>query len=55
MGAGRREPGRRSNEIQKEVELTRAFYLATTEVTNLEYKAFDSGHDSGMLGRALQR
>ena len=53
MGAGRREPGRRSNEIQKEVELTRAFYLATTEVTNLEYKAFDSGHDSGMLGRAL--
>ena len=53
MGAGRREPGRRSNEIQREVELTRAFYLATTEVTNLEYKAFDSGHDSGMLGRAL--
>jgi formylglycine-generating enzyme required for sulfatase activity len=53
MGAGRREPGRRSNEIQKQVELTRAFYLATTELTNLQYKAFDSGHDSGMLGRAL--
>lgn len=53
MGAGRREPGRRSNEIQKEVELTRAFYLATTELTNLQYKVFDSGHDSGVLGRAL--
>ncbi len=53
MGAGRREPGRRSNEIQKQVELTRAYYLSTTEVTNLQYKQFDSGHDSGVLGRAL--
>lgn len=53
MGAGRREPGRRSNEIQKQVELTRAFYLGTTEITNLQFKQFDSGHDSGILGRAL--
>jgi formylglycine-generating enzyme required for sulfatase activity len=53
MGAGRREPGRRSNEIEKTVKLTRAFYLSTTEVTNRQYKNFDSGHDSGVLGRAL--
>ncbi|HJP51394.1 MAG TPA: PEGA domain-containing protein [Pseudomonadales bacterium] len=53
MGAGRREPGRRSNEIQKRVTLTRAFYLSTTEVTNEQFKRFDSTHDSGMLGRAL--
>lgn len=53
MGAGRREPGRRSNEIQKQVELTRAFYLGTTEITNQQFKQFDSTHDSGVLGRAL--
>ncbi|MFT7138377.1 MAG: sulfatase activating formylglycine-generating enzyme [Candidatus Azotimanducaceae bacterium] len=53
MGAGRREPGRRSNEIEKSVSLTRAFYLSTTEVTNKQYAAFDSGHDSGVTGRAL--
>lgn len=53
MGAGRREPGRRSNEIEKTVALTRAFYLSTTEVTNKQYKAFNPGHESGVLGRAL--
>ena len=53
MGAGRREPGRRSNEIQKNVVMTKAYYLATTELTNLQYKMFDPGHDSGVLGRAL--
>ncbi|MBL4681265.1 MAG: PEGA domain-containing protein [Pseudomonadales bacterium] len=53
MGAGRREPGRRSNEIEKQVELTRAYYLATTEVTNEEYKRFNPIHDSGVIGRAL--
>ena len=53
MGAGRREPGRRSNEIQKEVQLTKAYYLATMEVTNQQFKQFDPGHDSGILGRAV--
>ena len=53
MGAGRREPGRRSNEIVKEVALTRSYYLATTEVTNAQFKMFNSGHDSGVIGRAL--
>lgn len=53
MGAGRREPGRRSNEIQKQVELTRAFYLGEKEISNQTFMAFDPGHDSGLLGRAL--
>ena len=53
MGAGRREPGRRSNEVEKIVLMTRAFYLSTTEVTNKQYLEFDPGHSSGVLGRAL--
>lgn len=53
MGAGRREPGRRSNEILKDVELTRAYYLGEKEITNQSFKAFNPGHDSGLLGRAL--
>ncbi|MBT4163131.1 MAG: PEGA domain-containing protein, partial [Gammaproteobacteria bacterium] len=53
MGAGRREPGRRSNEVEKEIELTRAFYLGEREVSNKLFSEFDPGHDSGVLGRAL--
>ncbi|HAK52684.1 MAG TPA: hypothetical protein DCM54_12400 [Gammaproteobacteria bacterium] len=53
MGASRREPGRRSNEIERQVQLTRAYYLGTHEITNLAYKDFDPSHNSGMLGRSL--
>ena len=53
MGAGRREPGRRSNEIVKDVQLTRPFYLAEKEISNKSFNLFDPGHDSGLLGRAL--
>jgi formylglycine-generating enzyme required for sulfatase activity len=53
MGAGRRERGRRSNEIQKDVSLTRAYYLGVKEVTNKQFKAFKPAHDSGVFGRAL--
>jgi formylglycine-generating enzyme required for sulfatase activity len=53
MGAERREPGRRSNEIEKQVELTRPYYLGIHEITNEQYKRFDSQHDSGILGRAV--
>lgn len=47
MGASRREPGRRANEVLREVVLTRPFYLSTTEVTNARFRRFASGHRSG--------
>lgn len=53
MGADRREPGRRSNEVQKEVKLTRPYYLGVNEVTNKAYTEFDPDHEPGILGRAL--
>lgn len=53
MGAGRREPGRRSNEIEKEVQLTRPYYLSAHEITNEQYMRFDASHNSGVLGRMV--
>jgi formylglycine-generating enzyme required for sulfatase activity len=50
MGAARREPGRRANEVLREVEITRPFYLAVREVTNREFREFRSGHRSGSVG-----
>jgi len=50
MGASRREPGRRANETEREVELVRPFYLATHEVTNAQFRRFDAGHGSGRFG-----
>ena len=47
MGASRREPGRRANESLRNVNLNRPFYLALNEITNDEYRAFDSSHSSG--------
>jgi len=47
MGAPRREQGRRSNEVLHSVELVRAFYVATHEVTNQQFKVFKPSHDSG--------
>lgn len=49
MGASRREPGRRANEVLREVELTRPFYLAVREVTNAEFRRFANGHSSGQV------
>ena len=51
MGASRREPGRRSNETLRDVELTRAFYLATEEVSNREFHEFRQEHKSGHVGQ----
>jgi formylglycine-generating enzyme required for sulfatase activity len=50
MGASRREPGRRSNETLREVELTRPFYIATNEVTNRQFREFKQRHRSRMVG-----
>jgi formylglycine-generating enzyme required for sulfatase activity len=50
MGADRREPGRRANEVLHEVEITRPYYLAVREVTNKEFRDFRSDHRSGSVG-----
>jgi len=47
MGAPRREPGRRANEPQRDVELVRRFYVSTTEVSNAQFRRFQPGHSSG--------
>ena len=49
MGSPRREPGRRANEAQREVEFKRAFYLGVREVTNAEFKRFKADHRSGIV------
>jgi formylglycine-generating enzyme required for sulfatase activity len=50
MGASRREPGRRANEVLRDVEISKLFYLAVREVTNREFREFQSGHLSGAYG-----
>ena len=47
MGASRREPGRRANEVLRSATLTRLFYLGRHEVTNGQFRAFAKGHNSG--------
>lgn len=49
LGASRREPGRRANEVLQPVALRRMFYLQTTEVTNAQFRQFKPGHDSGQV------
>tara|TARA_R110002096_G_scaffold61399_1_gene152553 strand:- start:11572 stop:13611 length:2040 start_codon:yes stop_codon:yes gene_type:complete len=49
MGASRREPGRRSNETEQNIDLKRAFYLGINEVTNDEFRLFKNSHNSGSL------
>ena len=49
MGASRRQPGRRSNETEQNIELKRAFYLGINEVTNDQFRLYKSAHDSGSL------
>jgi len=47
MGAPRREQGRRANETERDVRLTRPFYLGVREVTNNQFRAFRPRHTSG--------
>lgn len=56
MGASRREPGRRSNEVLHPVSLRRMFYLQTTEVTNAQFRVYLASHNSGQVeGNSLNR
>jgi formylglycine-generating enzyme required for sulfatase activity len=49
MGSPRREPGRRSNEAERVIDLKRPFYLARRQVTNKEFRAFRAEHLSGIF------
>jgi len=56
MGASRREPGRRANEVLHPVALRRMFYLQTTEVTNAQFRQYLPSHNSGQIeGNSLNR
>ena len=46
MGAPRREPGRRSNEVERAVVLKRPFYLGTKEITNRQFRLWRNEHSS---------
>ena len=49
MGSPRREPGRRSNETERTVDLKRPFYIARLQVTNREFREFRADHLSGIF------
>ncbi|MBS0396762.1 MAG: SUMF1/EgtB/PvdO family nonheme iron enzyme, partial [Proteobacteria bacterium] len=49
LGSPRREPGRRSNEPLRPVEIRRAVYLAEKAVTNADFRAFKADHLSGVF------
>ncbi len=49
MGSQRREPGRRSNEAERQVELKRPFYISRFQVTNREFREFKADHLSGIF------
>lgn len=56
MGASRRDPGRRANEVLHPVRLERPFYIQTQEVTNAQFRLFQESHNSGQLeGNSLNR
>lgn len=52
MGSERGTQGRQANEAVRRVRLTRAFYLASTEVTNAQFRKFQSLHSSGIQARS---
>lgn len=47
MGSSRREAGRRANEPQYTVELSKPFYVALHETTNKQFRKFKKSHNAG--------
>ncbi|MBL8266367.1 PEGA domain-containing protein, partial [Steroidobacter sp.] len=52
MGSPRREPGRRANEAQRNVQFKRPFYMGLNEVSNGQFRKFKSEHRSGIVGQS---
>ncbi len=46
LGAPRRQPGRRANEAERNVQLERPFYIGTHEVSNAEFRRWKAQHSS---------
>lgn len=51
MGSPRREPGRKANEAQRDVQFKRPFYVGVSEVTNGQFRKFKAEHRSGIIGQ----
>lgn len=51
-GSPRREPGRRANEAQRNVQFKRPFYMGVNEVSNAQFRKFKSEHRSGIVGQS---
>ena len=47
MGAPRRDQGRKTNETERLVKITRPFYVGITETSNKEFREFEPKHTSG--------
>ena len=47
MGVPRRDQGRKTNETERLVKITRPFYVGITETSNKEFREFEPKHTSG--------
>ena len=47
IGSSRGEAGRRENEVQYKARLSKHFYVSEKEVTNKEFRQYNSAHNSG--------
>jgi len=53
LGAPRRQPGRRANEVQRRVSLHRPFYMGITEISNRQFRRWRDHNSSAIRGKSL--